>query len=114
MAQNHLQFDQRVSRLDRMHRDLSHGYVTRIRPDGLIVIQPRRASFHFPIKAMVIFVLAFVAFKGFLLASIGPDAYHDRIALLESGTIVEQGGAWVMQIDPVSEAIANKFGPILR
>ena len=114
MAYNHLQFNQRVERLDRTHRNLSRGFVTRIRPDGLMVVQPRRAAFHIPAKAVILFVLAFLGFKAFLLASIGPGAYLDRVARLESGTIVEQAGAWVMQIDPASQVIASKIGPILR
>lgn len=114
MSHSFIQFNQRVNRIDRMHRDLSRGSVARIRPDGLIVIQPYRPSFHIPAKAVIILVLALLGFKGFLLANIGPDGYRDRVELLSEGTIVEQAGAWVMQIDPVSKMIANKIGPIMR
>ena len=114
MVQNHLQFDQRVNNLGRKHRALSRGYVTRMRSDGLIVARPRRPQSRIPLRSVILFLLAFTVFKGFMIASIGPDGYNERVAKLGSGTVVEQAGAWVMQIEPLSNAIAETMGPILR
>lgn len=114
MDQSHLQFDQRINQLGRKHNALSRGYVARMRPDGLIVARPYRKQSRFPFKMVFVFLLAIIAFKGFLIASLGPDAYSERVGKLENGTMVEQAGAWVMQIDPVSDLIAQQIGPILR
>lgn len=114
MDQSHLQFDQRIKSLGRKHRALSRGYITRMRPDGLIVARPRRVQSRIPLKSVILFLLAFTAFKGFMMASIGPDAYGERVVKLQNGTPVEQAGAWVMQSEPLSRMIAEKIGPILR
>lgn len=114
MVQHHFEFDQRVNNLGRKHRAMSRGYVTRMRSDGLIVARPYRAQARFPVKPVLLFLLAFVAFKGFLIANLGPDAYSERVSKLENGTVVERAGAWVMQIEPVSNLIAQEIGPILR
>jgi hypothetical protein len=114
MGQSHLQFDQRVTNLGRKHHALSRGYVARMRPDGLIVARPYRNQSHFPYRVVFFFLVAFVAFKGFLIASLGPDAYTDRVSRLQDGTMVEVAGAWAMQTDPVSDLVAQQIGPILR
>ncbi|MFT4962554.1 MAG: hypothetical protein ACI92Z_003653 [Paracoccaceae bacterium] len=114
MVQHHLEFDQRVISLGRKRRALSRGYVTRMRSDGLLVARPYRTRPRIPVKALILFVMAFVVFKGFLIANIGSDAYSERVAKLENGTVVEQAGAWVMQSDPVSDMVAQQIGPILR
>jgi len=114
MVENQLQFDQRLRQLDRKYRAMSHGFTTRIRSDGLIVVQPERARFRVPIKPLLVFIIAVIAFKGFLIANLGPATYDDRVAKLRSGTIVEQAGAFIMQSDPASHYIAGQIGPILR
>ncbi len=114
MDQTHLQFNQRVASLGRKHHALSHGYVARMRPDGLIVARPRRNQSRISLRMVVLFLLALLAFKGFLIASLGPDAYNERVGKLQNGTMVEKVGAWVMQIEPASDLIAQQIGPILR
>ena len=37
--------------------------------------------------------------------SLGEVTYADRLGALQSGTLLEQGGAWVMQADPVTQAM---------
>jgi len=114
MGMNHLQFEQRVSNIGRKNRALARGYSTRVRPDGLIVARPRRRQVGLSLKSVILFVLAIFAFKGFLIADIGVKTYDERVDRLKTGTIVEQAGAWVMQIDPLSAGIAQQIGPILR
>lgn len=114
MVEDHLQFDRRVQKLTRKHQAMSRGYTHRMRADGLIVMKPRRARPGLSLRALVFFVLGFFAFKGFLLANLGPAAYEDRLARLTEGTVVEQGGAVLMAVDPLSEFIASHIGPVLR
>lgn len=114
MAQTRVQFDQRVNNLGRKHNALSRGYITRMRHDGLIVARPYRPQSRIPYKYAIVFLVALFAFKGFLIASLGPDAYGERVRKLENGTVVEKVGAWGMQIEPVSSYIATKIGPVLR
>ena len=37
-----------------------------------------------------------------MLAALGEADYLERVALLEAGNRMEQIGAWLMQIDPVT------------
>ena len=55
-----------------------------------------------------------VVFQFIYLAAVWPDLYDERVAKLDQGTFVEQGGAWAMQIDPATEYCATVIGPILR
>lgn len=114
MAQSQLLFDQRVHNLDRKHNAMSRGYVTQMRSDGLIVARPQRQQSWLPYKYTILFLATLFAFKGFLIASLGAAGYSERVAKLENGTVVEQVGAWVMQIEPVSSFVATEIGPILR
>ena len=114
MANHQLQFNQRLNLLARKHQTMARGYVTRVQPDGLIVARPRRQSARLPRKAVVLFLLAFFAFKAFLVANLGPLAYDDRLARLQAGTVIEKGGAFVMQADPLTMYLAKQIGPVLR
>lgn len=108
------EFRSRLSRLERKYKGMSAGYDAKLRSDGLIVITPRRAKRRQFLMPVLIFVLGFMLFKGFLLMSLGPDSYDERVARLQEGTSVEQVGAFVMQADPVSEVIATQMGSVLR
>jgi hypothetical protein len=110
----HSEFDRRLRKLGRKHLAMSHGYTTIIRPDGLIVAEPRRVRVRLPIKGMLLIALAFIGFKGFLLSALGQSTYDDRLSELRAGTIVEKAGAWAMQPDRISIKMAEHLGPILR
>ena len=114
MLETKSQFDTRLRTLGRKHSAMANGYTPKLRADGLIVIKPKRAKSRISLKAVVLAALGFIAFKAFLLASLGPDAYTDRVAKLNNGTFIEQGGAWVMQIDPATQFAADMVGPTLR
>lgn len=113
-VETHATFVQRLNVLGRKHSQMTKGYTTKVGPDGLITVRPKRARIKFPLKSIVIAIFAFIAFKAFMLATSGPLAYQERLASLESGTIVEQFGAKVMAIDPATSALAEKLGPLLR
>lgn len=109
-----IQFGQRLRRIDRHHRKLARGYVTTVNHDGLIIARPRRQTSLFPLRGLFLCLLILLAFKGFLYAHLGPAAYADRVALLESGTVVEKMGAYAMKADPVTLWVSEQIRPFLR
>ncbi|MFG6561540.1 hypothetical protein [Sulfitobacter sp. 1A15299] len=114
MAEGHAQFAKRIELLGRKHRKLERGYVTRIGRDGLISVLPRRARRGFPMTGLFLIVLVFFGFKAFTLAAIGPVTYNERLSRLANGSNLEQVGAKMMAIDPVTQTLAEMTGPIMR
>ena len=114
MSEEALHFRNRLRRIERKHAALSSGYQAKLRPDGLIVVTPRSKGPRISKRSILLFVVAFFLFKGFLIANIGIEGYSDRVEKLESGNAVEIAGAWVMQAEPLSQLIAQKIGPVLR
>lgn len=115
MSEEHQQFLSRVSRLENKHDAMHNGFSARIRSDGLIVVGPKKKiESRISARSVVLFLAAFILFKGFLIASIGVDGYQDRLSKLHAGTIVEQGGAMIMFADPLSLWSAEQIGPVLR
>jgi hypothetical protein len=88
---------------------MARGYTTTIRPDGLIVARPKRQGSPISGRSVLLFVAAFILFKGFLIASLGPATYDERVARLSVGTPVERAGALTMQIDPLSAYAADRM-----
>lgn len=107
-------FDQRLRRLMRKHRRMSGGVVHRIGKDGLITAYPRRRVAAFPLRAVVLLIGAVFLFKAFLLINLGPATYAERVALLQSGSLFEQAGAWLMQADPATVAIADGLRALMN
>ncbi len=107
MVETKQNFESRLRVLTRKHRRMSNGYTTRLRGDGLIVVKPKRRKAQFPLKGALLVAFGFFAFKAFMLISLGELTYADRLATLQGGTIIEQGGAWVMQADPVTQAMVD-------
>lgn len=114
MVETHDHFVKRLKVLGKKHQRMTKGYATKVGKDGLITVTPKRARRGFPVKLTVMFVLGFIGLKAFMVATVGPVSYNERLAKLEGGTVVEQVGAKVMAIDPVTEALAMASGPILR
>jgi hypothetical protein len=109
-----IQFGQRLRRIDRHHRKLARGYVTSVNHDGLIVARPRRQTSLFPLRGLFLCLLTLLAFKGFLFAQLGPTAYAERVAMLQSGTVVEKMGAYAMKADPVTLWISGQIRPFIH
>tara|TARA_B110000971_G_C19664057_1_gene343674 strand:- start:95 stop:445 length:351 start_codon:yes stop_codon:yes gene_type:complete len=109
-------FDKRLNAIGLKHAAMARGYTTEIRSDGLIVVKPyvRRRGFSIPVAGVVMLLAGLLFFKAFILAAVGPDLYDERVAKLGEGTFVEQGGAWVMQVEPATEYFATVIGPIFR
>lgn len=114
MRNSHADFDDRLSRLDRKHAAMNYGFSTVLRSDGLIVVRPKRKRTRdFPLKGLLVLGLGFFLFKALLLASLSEVTYNERLAKLNEGSVVEQGGAWVMQIDPVTRLFADYVEPLI-
>jgi len=104
-------FTHRLKGLSRKHKAMAGGYTTQLRSDGLIVLKPRDARTRrgLPVMGLLLTLLGFCAFKAFAVTSMGDITYSDRVATLQSGTMVEQAGAWAMQIDPLTAALVRAY-----
>ena len=109
----HAEFETRLSRLLRKHRAMAKGYTTVIRSDGLIVVKPKRSA-QISGRSVLLVVAAFVLFKAILIASLGNSLYAERVDRLSVGTPVERAGAFIMQIDPVSAAVAEQMSALRK
>ena len=114
MDESAASFDQRLKSLSRKHaRIRENGYAGKMGRDGLIVMVPRRRGPSFPMRGFLGLVLVALAFKTFLVVSLGTEEYAARLDALASGTFVERGGAWVMALDPVTQALAGVVTDLL-
>jgi hypothetical protein len=100
-------FDERIRRIDRRHRTLSRGFVLSVSRDGLIVARPESSRFRFPWRVLLLLLIAVLGFKVVLHATIGPEAYAERLARLSNGTVAEQMSAYALHADPVTVWIAD-------
>lgn len=101
-------FDERLQHLARKHHRIrANGYVGRLTANGLVVMMPRRRGPTFPLRGLIGVALAALAFKAFLLASLGTEQYTARLEALGVGTPLERAGAWVMALDPATHAAAD-------
>jgi hypothetical protein len=108
------EFDRRMRRINRRHSKLSHGYVTSINDDGLVVARPKRRSSGATLRGLLLILIVVTIFKGFLHANLGEAAYQDRIEKLAGGNMVEQAGAWAMTADPVTLWLSKTIASLVR
>lgn len=114
MATSQAIFDKRLRRIVRSHYKMRNGVRVKVMADGLIVARPRRRAPSIPLNGLLTMVGAFFLFKAFLLVNIGPITYGNRVESLASGTLIEQGGAWVMQADPLSIWLATQISALIH
>jgi hypothetical protein len=112
-VQPNVPFDKRVKQISRRHEKMANGVVRRVNPDGLIVARPRAYRPRFPLKGLLVLLAIGFLFKGFLFAYLGESGYAERVATLQAGTAMERAGAWVMQPDPATLAIAGLVQPLI-
>ncbi len=89
----------------------------RVREDGLVVDVVKtdlRKRGLFPIKSLLVAGFLFVTFKGFVLAELGERQYVERIEVLKTGGAIEVTTAFLLDMDPATQAIAKVVGSILR
>ncbi|MEO9899134.1 MAG: hypothetical protein ABJD13_12700 [Paracoccaceae bacterium] len=114
MVESRSSFDSRLRTLGRKHKAMTHGSVVQMRGDGLVLQKPKsyRARRGFPLRGLVLLMLGFFAFKGYMITNIGAEGYDQRIQALAAGTPIEQVGAKVMQADPVTAMLTDAFGKV--
>jgi hypothetical protein len=66
-----------------------------------------------PVRGITLSLVAFLFFKGFLIAYLGPITYGDRLATLEAGNVAERLGGWIMAADPVTLWIAGQLAALI-
>lgn len=109
-----MQFGSRLRRIDSNHRKLANGYITTMNHDGLLIARPRPKDVRLTWRGVAYVVIIMMAFKIFLHAQIGAEAYQERIVSLQNGSIAQQIGAYAMVADPVTVAIANAINASIK
>lgn len=107
-------FDARLKKIDRNRARLANGYSAKVTKDGLIVFRPKRRTSTFSVRGLAFLIVGFFVFKAMILSHLGDTTYGQRVTALQQGTMVEQAGAFVMQKDPVTMAIAQKLNVLLK
>ena len=113
MVNTELDFHKRLAVLGRKHAAMCKGYVMRMRADGLMdvhIVRPN-ALRHVPLRGLMLLVIGFCGFKAVMLSTVGETSYDARLAKLEQGTVIEQGGAWLLQVDPATALVASVLNP---
>lgn len=103
-------FEKRLRTIVRDHQRLNVGAVHTVRHDGLIVARPRVYNPKFPLRGLILLVASAVLFKAYIYASLGVATYTDRVERLGEGTFIEKAGAWIMQADALTIAVAQVLG----
>ncbi|MEQ6201482.1 hypothetical protein ABMC88_00380 [Sulfitobacter sp. HNIBRBA2951] len=108
-------FQSRLKGVDRKKsKMLRRRFSARVDNNGVIFAKPKARRLSFPLKGIVFMVLGFLCLKALMLSANGPDAYSERLATLENGNVVEAMGARVLSVDPATQFIADKIGPMFR
>lgn len=102
-------FDKRVRKISRRNRRLARGSRKYIDAVGIVRERPAARMSAIPFKGLFLTAFSFFAFKGFLLAAQGPERYDDRLQILQDGIAFERAGAWMMQVDPITQRFAGFF-----
>ena len=107
MSREREPFYKRIRQIQRQHRRLAHGFALRIDENNLIVPRPHYVSFAFPWRGLCAAFLVALGFKAYLMVALDAQTYASKIDALAQGHAVEQVGAWMMQPDPASGAMAD-------
>lgn len=71
----------------------------------------RRGAWIMPVAMVVATV---VGLKAGMLATIGPDLYQDRVAMLSQGGLVDQAGAYVLEAGPITVWLSDQMRGLVR
>lgn len=108
------EFERRMRRINRRHSKLSHGFVTQITDDGLVVAKPRKPRGYAVLRGAYLLLLVMFLFKGFLHSNLGAEAYGAQVESLRGGNTIEQAGALAMTADPVTLWISGAISSLVR
>ena len=109
MSTTGVPFEKRLRNIVRTHQRINQGAVHSMRSDGLIVARPRLYNPRFPLKGLLLIIVALILFKAYILADLGQATYQERVGALAEGNVFEKVGAWVMQPDAVTTEISAIF-----
>lgn len=105
-------FDARIKKVQRNHVRMARGYDAKVGRDGLIVFRPKRQKARLPLRSLIVVAVAFIGFKVLVLMQIGDAAYQARIDAMMTGSMGEQAGGYVLQLDPVTRTVAEQLAPL--
>lgn len=115
MSSGHKEFQARVQSIRENHRAFSrNGREATMRPDGLIVIRPRRITPRFPWRGLMLIGVTLLVFKSVMLGYLGQAEYSSRLAELQNGNPFEQFGGWFMSADVVTQFLAETGQSFMR
>lgn len=100
-------FDRRLEQLEEKKAALSEGHRLAVDETGLMKLIPtgerrRQITRAVPVRALMIMAAILLTFKGFLLFRLGFGVYTAKVASMQRGDTLDQVGAYLMQIDPVT------------
>lgn len=107
-------FQGRVGRINRQH-DAGAGFEAE-GTLGMSYYNSHRRRRRRPRALGIVIVAAIILFalKAGMYVAIGPDAYAYKVAALKGGTDADRMGAWLLQADPVTLAIAGQIHRVVN
>ena len=102
-------FYNRVGRIERIHQE-GGGFEA----DGTLGLKYYNSQKH-PrrrrglLGPVVLVMMTVVGIKAAVHTTIGAEVYDERIAALWEGPLIDQVGAYVLQADPLTLALADQF-----
>ena len=107
-------FDERYRKVLDRHRELSRGYVTKLGRNGVISHYPiSHYRDAFPLKALLLPIGLLFFLKACVVTILKEDAFAAQVAALRDGNFVEQVGAVLMQMDPITWGISSLMGYVI-
>ncbi len=100
-------FDRRLEMLEDKKAALDQGHRLEVDPNGLMTLSPtgvrrRKLVRLLPLRALMIIAFTLLTFKGFLLFQLGLGTYTAKVTAMAKGDTMDQIGAYLMQIEPVT------------
>ena len=103
----------RLGRIERIHQ--AGGGFEANGALGMSYFRPRRVARRRGglVGPLMLVLMTIIVIKAMVHASIGAELYEERIAALRAGDSAERIGAYVLQADPLTLAIAGQFRKII-
>jgi len=105
-------FAGRLRRIDRIHRR-GGGFEAAGTLGKFYYQSLKRRSGRSRLRPVVLALGMLIAFKATLLAHLDAGAYQARVETLRTGGTVEQAGAVVMSVDPLTQTLAGLIRPLM-
>lgn len=83
--------------------------VLRFNPDGVELTRVRSNRRWMPVWHIIFFIYMGLLIRLVVMADLGPAGYDQRMSALKNGNFIERAAAKVMDMDPVSRALAIKL-----